>query len=34
MYALLYVYPLFNGDTDDEISNAIQKRKFTFPEEE
>lgn len=34
MYALLCVYPFFNGDTDEEISNAIQKRKFTFPKEQ
>ena len=33
-YILLCGYPPFNGDTDDDIYDAILKGKFQFPEED
>ena len=33
-YVLLCGYPPFNGDTDVEIIQNVQKGKFVFPEEE
>ena len=34
MYIMLCGYPPFNGETDQDIIEAVKKGKFSFPEDE